>query len=258
MSSWEALDRELDGWAAAGRVATFWWRDDDAVAPTGQLNRLLATLDHAANQGAPICLAVIPAQVRPELASALMGRETVRVLQHGYAHLNHAPAGQKKAELGTDRPAGDVLTELRIGREHLAGMFGPAALPVLVPPWNRIAPAIAAALPAIGLRYLSTYGPRPPARQGAEIRRLNTHIDIMDWHAGRRFVGEAMALQLAVGHLAVRRRGDNDPDEPTGLLTHHLVHDEAAWRFVGAFLNRTLVHRAARWLNGAEIFPDLR
>ena len=41
LAGWAALDAELDLWAAAGRVAGGWWRDDDAVAPTPALESLL-------------------------------------------------------------------------------------------------------------------------------------------------------------------------------------------------------------------------
>ena len=59
MSGPDALDRELDAWAAAGRVAEAWWRDDDATAPTPALARLLEARRAA---GAPVALAVIPAR----------------------------------------------------------------------------------------------------------------------------------------------------------------------------------------------------
>jgi hypothetical protein len=258
MPGWDDLDRELDGWADAGRTATLWWRDDDAVAPTGQLDRLLAAIDGAGGRSVPVCLAVIPALARPELATAIAGRGSVAILQHGYAHLNHAPSGEKKIELGSHRPKADVLRELAAGRERMVELFGPAAMAVLVPPWNRIAPNIAAALPAIGLGAISTFGPRPRPGLGPEILEVNTHIDIMDWHDSRRFLGEAAALDQALRHLAARRRGSCDPEEPTGLLTHHLVHDDPAWRFVHDFLKRTLAHPAVRWLNGTEVFPVSR
>ena len=35
---WAALNAELDCWAAAGRCATFWWRDDDAGEMTAPLD----------------------------------------------------------------------------------------------------------------------------------------------------------------------------------------------------------------------------
>ena len=37
---WQKFAAELDRWAPG--EATFWWRDDDAIAPTTALERLLA------------------------------------------------------------------------------------------------------------------------------------------------------------------------------------------------------------------------
>ena len=42
MAEWPDLIAELDRWEEAGQVATLWWRDDDAVAPTARLDRLLS------------------------------------------------------------------------------------------------------------------------------------------------------------------------------------------------------------------------
>ena len=66
--SWDRLDRELAAWAAEGREATFWWRDDDAVAATPALDRLLRLTESG---GVPLALAVIPAPAEPGLAERL-------------------------------------------------------------------------------------------------------------------------------------------------------------------------------------------
>ena len=60
---WPDLVNELDQWGEAERVATLWWRDDDAVAPTAGLERLLSIAG-----GVPVALAVIPSVAEPELA----------------------------------------------------------------------------------------------------------------------------------------------------------------------------------------------
>ncbi len=39
----DALRRELDAWAEAGRTATLWWRDDDTSAPGAGCWRCAAT-----------------------------------------------------------------------------------------------------------------------------------------------------------------------------------------------------------------------
>ena len=73
-------------------------------------------------------------------------------------------------------------------------------------------------------------------------------------HEGRHFLGIEDCLRLAVGHLAARREGRVDPSEPTGLLTHHLVHDEDAWSFLSAFLQRTKRHEAVHWMDARQLF----
>ena len=243
---WDALARELDDWGAAGRVATLWWRDDDATAPGPELDRLLAL----GVGRAPVALAVIPKPTGDDLARRLATAPFARVLQHGWAHRNHRPAGQPSAEYAADRPLAIMTDELARGREHLRDLFGARALPVLVPPWNRIDAAVVGALPALGLRFLSVFGPRAPG----STRVVNTHVDPIAWRAGRGFVGEAKALGDLVRHLEDRRTGKVDATEPTGLLTHHLGHDEPLWRFLDRLLARTAAHPAARWLDARDVF----
>lgn len=245
-TAWHDLAQELDRWADAGRVATFWWRDDDAMEPTEPLGRMLAL---AETHRVPLSLAVIPAGVVPELADAL-SRHSAGILQHGWSHANHATG--KKCELGAERPAETVLAELAEGKRVLERLFGPRALPVLVPPWNRIAPGVEARLTELGLTGLSIYGPRKTAPPG--LACVNTHVDPVAWHAGGGFLGDGEALRMAVSHLRARRLGEVDSDEPTGLLTHHLVMDAETWAFTERFLHRTQSHPAARWLPAETLF----
>jgi hypothetical protein len=240
VNGWTALTEELDRWRAAGRTATFWWRDDDATAPSAALDRLLSLQQRHA---APLAIAVIPARAEPALAERLTGIKGIGVVQHGWAHANHAPIGAAKAELGPHRPDALVLGELARGQIVLDALFD-GWLRLLVPPHNRIAPSLAHALPAAGYVGLSTYGPRRGAQQG--LVEVNTHADIMNW-ATRGFAGAEPALALVIRHLQNRRAGAVEPDEPTGLLTHHLAHDDAAWAFTDAFLAATCRHPAVRW-----------
>ena len=83
---------------------------------------------------------------------------------------------------------------------------------------------------------------------------VNTHIDPVAWKTGKRFLGEAESLGMAVAHLRARRLGAVDADEPTGLLTHHLAMDEETWAFTARFLSVARRHPAARWLAAATLF----
>lgn len=250
MVMWGDMRRELDRWVAAGRKATLWWRDDDAVAPTPALDRLLGIAQGA---GAPIVIAAIPASLSPDLPRRLAEAPTAAAVQHGWTHANHAPPGRPKAELGPDRPAGVALGELARGALALDRAFGRDGwVRALVPPHNRIAPGVIEGLALAGYVGLSTYRARRAIR--GDIAVVNTHCDIMDWTATRGFVGEAAALGLIRDHLAARREGGVDADEPTGLLTHHLAHDEPAWAFVTAFAGEFARHPAIEWMDGRRVF----
>ena len=247
--TFDRLDDELARWADGGREATLWWRDDDAVAMTPALAPLL---ELARAHEVPVALAVVPAALDGSLVAAVASTPQCTVVQHGYAHRNHAPAATKSRELGADRPLESVIAELGAGSGRLRAAFGPRFEPVLVPPWNRIDPAVVAVLPAQGYTGLSTFGPRARREAAPGVVRCNAHADPIAWHDGRRFVGAERALDAVLEHLAQRRQGAADRDEPTGLLTHHLVFDAEAWRFVGALLARTKRHPAARWVGVAE------
>ena len=248
---WRALEDELGVWADEGRTATFWWRDDDARAPSAALERLLAL---ESLYGVPLALAVIPERLDPALASLLGASPDVTVLQHGLAHRNHANAGEKSMELGLHRPREQVLGDLRRGFECLLTAFGESFLPVLVPPWNRIAEPLLSDLPPLGLRGLSTFTPRAEPYPAPGLRQVNCHVDLIDWRGGRGGRDHSVLACEVAGHLRARREGRVDAEEPTGLLTHHLDHDEPAWTFVEEFLDRIAGHSAVRWPAPRRIF----
>jgi hypothetical protein len=123
---------------------------------------------------------------------------------------------------------------------------------VLVPPHNRIAPALRAALPGAGWRGLSAgLEPRPTPIAG--LAEVNAHVDIMNWTT-RGFAGEPAALGALIAALAARREGRADAAEPVGILTHHLAHDEPAWAFTDALLARLAAHRGAAFVDPGELF----
>lgn len=229
---------ELDRCAHAGRRVTFWLRDDDAVAATAPLERLLGL---AGQWNVPVVLAVIPWPAEPGLAVRVAGFPHARVAPHGFAHRNHAPAGQKKQELGNHRPRAAVLDEIADGFAMLVNAFPGQAVPMLVPPWNRIAPDLLPDLPGLGLRYLSTFGMEPPHAPAPGLVQVDCQLDIMDWRTRRSHPGDVLAGRLA----ALVRQAS--PAAPIGILTHHLVHDEAAWTFLADLFGTTAGHEAATW-----------
>ena len=251
MTSWAALDDELNRWRDMGRAAGLWWRDDDAICATASLDRLLALNRRWA---VPLSLCVIPGLADKSLAAAVDGRPDVAVLQHGFRHINHAGAGEKKSELGAHRPIGRVMDELDQGRGLMESLFGGNGLPVLAPPWNRINDAVVASLPGVGFAGISGFRARNNRRAAPGLIRVNTHVDIIDWPGVRGYRGDRRVLGDLCCHLAARRSGAVDATEPTGLLTHHLDHDEACWEFIETLLERTTQGAEGLWQSGDEIF----
>ena len=243
-SPWQALALELDRWSATGRTIGLWLRDDDAVAPSPALDRLS---DRAERFAAPILLAIIPRLAEPALAGALRGMPLLRPCQHGAAHQNPAPAGGKKSEFGPDREAAEVDADIGRGWQRLRDLLGASAVPIFVPPWNRIAQSHAARLGAFGFAGLSCFRGYRLGPDGGP-RLLNTHIDVMDWHGGR--VGRPVADILAelTAQLAERRQGEAG-DIELGLLLHHRDHDETAWSGVSDLLGAIHHHPAIRMID---------
>lgn len=248
MSGWQALDEEAGRWREAGRTAELWWRDDDAADTGPALDRLLE-IHHEAE--VPLSLAVVPAHATQALADRLGRAPGVDLLQHGYAHVNHATAREKKIELGPHRPAMVVLGELGTGWLALERLFGGRALAVMVPPWNRIAPALVPTLPEIGFKGVSAFGSRRRAHPVKGLVEINTHVDLIDWKGGRGFVGEAAALGALVAALEHARTVS---DEPVGLLSHHLAMDGGAWDFLRSMWAKAQTTPGIRVRPARELF----
>lgn len=240
--SWAALDEELARRRDAGRAAEFWWRDDDAYAPTPPLRNLISL---AKASGVPVALAVVPLVAAPELFA---GHDAC-VLMHGTDHRNRAGPGDKKTEFAAAEADEEAIARLAAARERLARLAGGRFVPVLVPPWNRFKRTLVARLPAVGLRGLSAYGPRATAQVARGVAQTNTHVDVIDWRGTRGFIGAEAALRAVLKHLAA------ESGEPTGVLTHHALHDQAAWAFLERLFERTR-RGGARWMDAAALFPS--
>lgn len=233
----EALDRL----AADGEHVDMWLRDDDCIEPSEALDVFLGT---AERHQIPSTLAVIPAHTGEALAKRLEHEPAVLVTVHGWSHENHAPQGVKKRELGLDRPIHIVEKELQQGLEMLGAQHGRRFFPMLVPPWNRIDPAVVALLPALGYCALSTFG----REKSAAVPMLNTHVDVIDWH-GTRGGREPAVLFAETAAIC-------GPGATIGVLTHHLVHDDAVGDFLKHLFNLTASHPGCRWRSAADILAS--
>ncbi|MEZ5926139.1 MAG: polysaccharide deacetylase family protein [Hyphomicrobiaceae bacterium] len=249
MNAWHDLHMELEAWRAARRVVTFWWRDDDAVAPTPALERMIGLTERF---GVPLLLAVIPEPSSEALRRRVDGSPWVFVAQHGLRHRNNAAEGERASEFPHARTLSENVTDMTEGLKLLAGF--PHLVPVFVPPWNRIDARLFPALASIGHRGVSTFGPRAMSEPLPGFTQSNCHADIIAWKTTRGFRGVGRVLDDIVEHLKARRLGVADAAEPTGLLTHHLAHDPASWSFLDDLFGFMSQEPGIAWLAPQAVF----
>lgn len=246
MSSWQALSEEIKQWQ---QPIPFWWRDDDAIADSQALQRMLAL---ANNHNIPVHLAVIPHLLEPSLSCIKQPQHIsdCYVLQHGYDHTSYALPEQRKIELGGSQSVATLIDKLARGRALLTSTFGDQYLDILVPPWNRISDQLVNELPQIGYRQLSVLA--SPKLQETDFL-VNVHIDIIDWKA-RSFAGEQQVLDKITQCLQHARINAPDKIKPFGLMTHHLDHDSQCWQFLEQFFTFCKGHSQLQWVSGNALY----
>jgi hypothetical protein len=232
---WAPLRSELALWQADGRTLPVWWRDDDAIEPTPQLDRM-ATMSK--DLGIPVHLAVIPGRAKRDLVSYVHSHGVFRPVVHGWRHVNHGPRRGPASEFFS----GNILSVSRAwrGMRRMRKLFGDSFLPMFVAPWNHVSPSLHEPLASLGFKAVSVIGPRPRRMACDGLVHINAHIDPIDWSRQRRLVDPDEIVTWLTAHLQDRRLGRCDATEPLGLMTHHLVHEEEVWDFCAALLTELL------------------
>lgn len=238
---WRPVFEALDSWHAAGLRAPLWLRDDDSVEPTPPLDRLIGLTER---HEIPLALAVIPAHAGEALARALPAAKHVTPVVHGWAHRNHAPKDEKKQEFGAHRPIDAMRHELFLAMTRMRDLFQDQMAAMFVPPWNRIAPELIPALRELGYAALSTFG---VSTGNQEIPEINTHVDIIDFRGTRRCRDHRVLSRDIAATLSCSFHHGR---HAVGILSHHLVHDEAAFEFLADLFSIT---RQESWLSAPQL-----
>lgn len=221
-----------------------WWRDDDAGCNAPSLAPLLA-LSRA--DARPLGLAVVPAWLDEATVRLIRGEPTAEVLQHGWTHANNARMGDKSIELGGTATTADCLDLLRRGAARLRSAFDATFLPVLVPPWNRIADPVIERLHDAGYVGLSTH---LDDRRGSALGlvQINTHVDIIDWRGDRR-MKPVDTLIDEVEHLLTQH------GLPLiGILSHHLVMTVDDVARLGRLFSALEARHRCQWIAPRMLF----
>lgn len=246
-TEWSELQRTLDRLADTGAQARFWLRDDDATSDTPPLRQLA---DWARRAELELLLALVPSAADTSLQHLIETTPQFLGAVHGWAHENHAPASEKKQELGAHRPIDVVCAELAAALQRTIDLCDDRALPVLVPPWNRISADVVRNLPHLGFSGLSTFSDAftQPAIAGLEVQ--NSHVDIIDWRGTRGGRPHGDLIKEVTAMIEIRA----PEDQPIGILSHHLVHDETAWSFLEGLSELVQRHPGAAWVSPAQVF----
>ncbi|SDQ89856.1 polysaccharide deacetylase family protein [Pseudovibrio sp. Tun.PSC04-5.I4] len=242
------LNDHLNWFNERQQTISFWWRDDDAIEPSPELEELLG---FSAEFSVPLSLAVIPKFATAALAQRLENMSLINILQHGWQHKNYQSKalGEKASEFGRRRAIQEIEKELANGQAILQELFGNQFIPLFVPPWNRIAPETIPLLRELGPYGLSTF----TWISSFHLPQVQSHLDIIKWKKNKRFIGwDAAARRL---DLQLCRRRTN-PCEPIGLLTHHLDHGEGCSEFLEVFFSLTTTHPAAQWLSSGALLEQ--
>ena len=249
------LRAELELWQASGRSCPFWWRDDDLVCASPELNTMALV---AAEAHVPVLAAVIPARVDDRLGEDTKGMTGLSFCQHGYAHKSHAAAGAPSSEFGSGRSSSVVAREIEEGCLRLQGLFGARFIPVFVLPWNRIAADFVPLIEEYRFLGLSQFRDEPPPPD-SKLIMVHCDLEILRWSAASKATCKPTpTLVLELVKLLVERRVSAAEPEPLGVLTHHLAMKDDAWQFMRALFAVTAEFSVVRWLPAAEIFAAAR
>ena len=232
----DRIQEALDGALEAHRRVDFFFRDDDVGWGDDRLWKLL---DLFAEHALPVDLAVIPVELTGGLARGLRARTEraggrVGFHQHGYAHVNHEPAG-RKYEFGPSRPTLLQRRDIAEGGVRLRDLLGPSVDPIFTPPWNRCTHETGQCLAALGFEVLSREARAAPLA----IPGLVEMPVSIDWFAHRK------GVRLTLADLGAQVAAEVRDGGPVGVMFHHAVMDAAERAAAAALLALVARHPAA-------------
>ena len=154
---------------------------------------------------------------------------------HGYAHLNHEPAGRKH-EFGPSRKASAQQSDIARGRSLLREAFDAALDPVFTPPWNRCTRGTADTLVALGFEVLS----RDHTATGFDRPDLHEVPVTVDWF------GHRSGVRWTRGELARRLAEGVANGGAVGVMLHHAISDVEDRAAIRDLLRLVAGHEQAR------------
>jgi broad specificity phosphatase PhoE len=208
------------------QLADAGWSDD----------RLFALLDLAASQRVPVDVAVIPRELTPALAAALLSRAAespgqIGLHQHGFDHRNRGTHAQP-AELHPAMPRAAQLRAIQLGKRRLLGMLGLACDPIFTPPWGRCTRETGECLRELGFAAVSPYGPFVPLGIPG----------LVDLPGKVKWFDRGPGASLGLTGLGQRLADAVRTTEPVGVVMHHELMDRAEMAAAEALFRLVTTH----------------
>jgi hypothetical protein len=191
-----------------------WFRDDDVKNRSAKTEKFLSFLS---SQEVKYSFAAIPYFVDKDLGFLFSQYKNLNVLVHGYKHENHADISLGKNEFPLDRFDSNRF-ELMQGLDLILRNFEISQVrKIFVPPWNNFNSKSCQSLEDFGYQAISCYRNYLPL-QLSLVKRIDAHIDVIDWKAGR--VKNLHEIYIEMKSLLL------EGSYSIGFLTHHLVYSE--------------------------------
>ncbi|THI84091.1 MAG: hypothetical protein CAF41_013370 [Nitrospira sp. CG24A] len=228
-TAWQTeLRGSLELIQAEGKEVRIFFRDDDIDEDEESLLRLL---DLFLAHGAPLNLAIIPnllsdATVRQLLMRELWIPESLGLIQHGWRHTNHEPAG-RKCEFGISRSLADKFHDIARGKIRLEEAFGPRFYPAFTPPWNRCTQDTFGVLDELGFMVFSKDQGKESV-EGHRFQEISTTLDLYRWKGGATLQPPDITTKTLISQLWEL--------DTIGILLHHKVMDDTAFTFLDQLL----------------------
>ena len=223
------LERVINTEISSGNIIRFWWRDDDVIDDTDELNKLL---EFSIANNVPSYLAVIPKTLSDDAINKIKEHHNISVMQHGYSHNNYANVGEPFNEFGQHRNLEAQLKEIRIGFEKLITSFGNQFVPVFVPPWGHIAESVIEKLSTIGIKGISLIGHSD--KNYPCLFNKNVDIDIFSWKTQSEISYEFNIRDYSqiLDDICdkIKLKINNNNSITIGIVTHSQIMNNQDWR----------------------------
>lgn len=207
---------------------SFWWRDDDVSADVWRhpidsqrhFQKLQKMLFLVRKHSIEAVFSVIPNNFTKRGARQIraLKRAEVYVALHGIHHHNNGGSGNP-TEFPEQCDMQSIVETLKNYKEDFAAIFDMQLVPIFVPPWNTLPPALEDVLLSSGFTAISRVN--VPCQKYSNI---NVDIDINDWKR-RALRDEVSILQDIIGLIRQGRKS-------IGLMGHHKLLDDRAVEFL--------------------------